>query len=169
MAQSKRSSPRRDGAGSEPAGSRAGGGDAGLDQSRLERNLGFHVARAHARLRRHLLERLRECRLTLAEFSLLAIIDANQGVIQGQAAEALEIAPPNMAHLVQRMLQRHLISRARDSRDRRAWALSLTHAGRARLADAQALVEEQEARLTALFTPRERIALRELLGRIRDT
>ncbi|HYW04276.1 MAG TPA: MarR family transcriptional regulator [Gammaproteobacteria bacterium] len=147
---------------------RPGDTDGALDQSRLERNLGFHVARAHARLRRQLLARLGQCELTLAEYSLLAIIEANDGVMQGQAAEALEIAPPNMAHLVQRMLQRRFITRARSPRDGRARTLSLTAAGRTRLARAEALAGEQEARLAALFSARERTLLRALLTRIRN-
>ncbi|TWB24636.1 MarR family transcriptional regulator [Nitrospirillum amazonense] len=138
-----------------------------LDCSKLERFVGFNLSRAETLVRRLVLEHLAPCQLTLAEFSLLSLVSVNKGVNQRQAGEVLEIAPPNMAHLVDRLANRGLLKRVRGRQDRRVQMLSLSDAGLDLLAQAEGLVEEQEAKVSAVLTADEQTQLLALLNKIR--
>ncbi|MDE1146883.1 MAG: MarR family transcriptional regulator [Azospirillaceae bacterium] len=145
----------------------AGAVETTLDCSKLTCFIGFNLVRAETVIRRRLMEQLAPCQLTLAEFALLSLISVNQGANQRQAGEVLEIAPPNMAHLVDRLAGRGLLTRVRGRRDRRVQLLSLTDAGYELLVQAETLVEEQEAGVSAVLTPEEQTQLLGLLNKIR--
>lgn len=147
-----------------PAGGKA---ETTLDCSKLERFVGFNLSRAETLVRRLVLEHLAPCQLTLAEFSLLSLVSVNKGVNQRQAGEVLEIAPPNMAHLVDRLANRGLLKRVRGRQDRRVQMLSLSEAGLELLAHAESLVEEQEAKVSSVLTAEEQSQLLALLNKVR--
>ena len=66
----------------------------------------------------------------------------------GEAGAALDLGPPGISGLVDRMTAANLIKRRADPDDGRAWRLWLTPAGRAAMAQSKAGLIEVNARLT---------------------
>ena len=66
----------------------------------------------------------------------------------GKLAEALEVTPTNVSHFIKRLLERDLITRTRDSNDRRVILLQATLRGEELVVN---LRQRRKARLTELF------------------
>ena len=79
----------------------------------------------------------------------------NACVLMGEAGAALDLGPPGISGLVDRMAAADLIKRRADPDDGRAWRLWLTPAGRTALAQAKAGLVEVNARLTEGFSEAE--------------
>ena len=73
----------------------------------------------------------------------------------GEAGAALDLGPPGISGLVDRMTALDLIKRRADPEDGRAWRLWLTPQGRAALAQSKTGLSEINARLTEGFTEAE--------------
>jgi DNA-binding MarR family transcriptional regulator len=86
---------------------------------------------------------------------LLFVLGQRDGVLMGEAGAALDLGPPGISGLVDRMTAANLIRRRADPEDGRAWRLWLTPAGRAALAQSKAGLAEINARLTDGFTEAE--------------
>ena len=93
--------------------------------------------------------------VTPAQAGLLFILGKQDGVLMGEAGAALDLGPPGISGLVDRMTAASLIKRRADPDDGRAWRLWLTPAGRAALAQSKAGLAEINARLTHGFTEAE--------------
>lgn len=76
-------------------------------------------------------------------YSCLIVIGANPGISQTQLADALFMDLSNLTQLLGDMLERKLVERAPDPRDRRRFLLTLTDEGTARLTDALAFNQSQ--------------------------
>ena len=88
-----------------------------------------------SRLLRSLVEqRLRPFGMTRAQFSTLARLDRQDGQVQMELAESLEVQPIAMVRLADQLSAEGLIERRADPADRRCNRLFITGAGRARLA-----------------------------------
>ena len=83
------------------------------------------------------------------------MLGQRDGVLMGEAGAALDLGPPGISGLVDRMTAANLIRRRADPDDGRAWRLWLTPAGRAALAQSKAGLAEVNARLTEGFTEAE--------------
>jgi DNA-binding MarR family transcriptional regulator len=86
---------------------------------------------------------------------LLFVLGQRDGVLIGEAGAALDLGPPGISGLVDRMTAANLIRRRADPDDGRAWRLWLTPAGRAALAQSKAGLAEVNARLTDGFSEAE--------------
>ena len=73
----------------------------------------------------------------------------------GEAGAALDLGPPGISGLVDRMSAAGLIQRRADPDDGRAWRLWLTPTGRAALARTKAGLSEVNARLVDGFSDAE--------------
>jgi DNA-binding MarR family transcriptional regulator len=73
--------------------------------------------------------------LTSPQLGALRELKRHTDVTPGRLAELLHVTPQTMAGIVNRLLQRGLISRQRDERDRRSYMIHITDEG-LRLADA---------------------------------
>lgn len=73
--------------------------------------------------------------LTSPQLGALRELKRNTDVTPGRLAELLHVTPQTMAGIVHRLLQRGLITRKRDERDRRSYMIHITDEG-LRLADA---------------------------------
>ena len=93
--------------------------------------------------------------VTAAQSGLLFILGQRDGALMGEAGAALDLGPPGISGLVDRMTAANLIRRRADPDDGRAWRLWLTPAGRAALAQSKAGLTEINARLTDGFTEAE--------------
>jgi DNA-binding MarR family transcriptional regulator len=123
--------------------------------SRHDRRLVFLLSVAQRRLQRWVAARTQDSGVTAAQSGLLFILGQRDGVLIGEAGAALDLGPPGISGLVDRMTAANLIRRRADPDDGRAWRLWLTPSGRAALAQAKAGLAEINARLTGGFTEAE--------------
>jgi DNA-binding MarR family transcriptional regulator len=123
--------------------------------SRQDRRLVFLLNVAQRRLQRWVAARTQDSGVTAAQSGLLFILGQRDGVLMGEAGAALDLGPPGISGLVDRMTAANLIRRRADADDGRAWRLWLTSSGRAALAQAKTGLAEINARLTEGFTEAE--------------
>ena len=122
---------------------------------RREHRLVFLLNVAQRRLQRWMAARAQASGVTAAQSGLLFILGQRDGVLMGEAGAALDLGPPGISGLVDRMTAASLIKRRADPDDGRAWRLWLTPAGRAAMAQSKAGLTEVNVRLTEGFTEAE--------------
>src|SRR6478735_11661752 len=122
---------------------------------RREHRLVFLLNVAQRRLQRWMAARAQASGVTAAQAGLLFILGQRDGALIGEAGAALDLGPPGISGLVDRMTAAGLIERRADPDDGRAWRLWLTQAGRVALAQSKAGLAEVNARLTHGFTEAE--------------
>ena len=122
---------------------------------RREHRLVFLLTVAQRRLQRWMAARPQANGVTAAQSGLLFVLGRQDGVLMGEAGAALDLGPPGISGLVDRMTAANLIRRRADPDDGRAWRLWLTPAGRTALAQAKAGLVEVNARLTEGFSEAE--------------
>src|SRR5258708_17428526 len=110
---------------------------------------------AQRRLQRWIAAQTQQSGVTAAQSGLLFVLGQRDGVLMGEAGAALDLGPPGISGLVDRMTAADLIKRRADPDDGRAWRLWLTPAGRGALALSKAGLSEINARLTEGFTDAE--------------
>jgi DNA-binding MarR family transcriptional regulator len=123
--------------------------------ARREHRLVFLLTVAQRRLQRWMAARRQNSSVTSTQAGLLFILGKRDGVLMGEAGAALDLGPPGISGLVDRMTAANLIKRRADPDDGRAWRLWLTPAGRAAMAESKAGLAEVNARLTDGFTDAE--------------
>lgn len=99
-------------------------------------------------------------------FAILSVVGANPGINQGAVGRALGIQRANMVSLINQLVDSDLVDRQTASDDRRAFALTLTKAGEAMLADCLTRIEAHEERTLSGLSAAERKTLVTLLGKI---
>jgi DNA-binding MarR family transcriptional regulator len=122
---------------------------------RREHRLVFLLSVAQRRLQRWIAAQTERNGVTSAQAGLLFVLGQRDGVLMGEAGAALDLGPPGISGLVDRMTAANLIKRRADPDDGRAWRLWLTPAGRAALAQSKAGLVEVNARLTEGFSEAE--------------
>ena len=123
--------------------------------ARREPRLVFLLNVAQRRLQRWMAARTQNNGVTAAQSGLLFVLGQRDGVLIGEAGAALDLGPPGISGLVDRMAAANLIRRRADPEDGRAWRLWLTPAGRAALAQSRAGLAEINVRLADGFTDAE--------------
>ncbi|MBP6816233.1 MAG: MarR family transcriptional regulator [Burkholderiaceae bacterium] len=104
------------------------------------------------------------------EFSVLAVLRANPLLTQKQLSRALNVSPPNLAVLLDRLQSRGLLTRERNPLDGRSQVLSLTEGGRQMVVKAERTAQALELEATSMLSDSERRTLIRLLQKIyRDT
>lgn len=124
-------------------------------RARREPRLVFLLNVAQRRLQRWMASQTQHSGVTAAQSGLLFVLGQRDGVSMGEAGAAVDLGPPGISGLVDRMTAANLIRRRADPDDGRAWRLWLTPAGRAALAQSKAGLAEINARLTEGFTEAE--------------
>ena len=122
---------------------------------RREHRLVFLLTVAQRRLQRWMAAQRQNSAVTATQAGLLFILGQRDGVLMGEAGAALDLGPPGISGLVDRMTAANLIRRRADPDDGRAWRLWLTAAGREAIAQSKAGLVEVNARLTDGFTDAE--------------
>lgn len=95
----------------------------------LSGNLGYRLRRAQLWVFKDISRRLAPFELSPAQFSVLAVIDANPGINQLTIASALDIERAGLGRLVDRLEQQGLVTRTASVVHRRYYVLHLTAAG----------------------------------------
>jgi len=91
------------------------------------------------------ISRLAAIDISPAQFSVLVVVSANEGLSQAELAATLGIERARLVRLLHRLERRALIRRLPSSADGRRHALRLTREGQRVLARAKALSDQHEA------------------------
>lgn len=146
-----------------PAAARTGA----LDESVLAHLVGYHLAKADVPARRAFERHVgAPLQLQPVEFSLLVLLLANGSATPKQLSQALDVAPPKVTLLVDRLAERALVRRQRSAADGRALDVLLTDAGRDLAERALRISRTMESALLQPLSPAERAMLVELLAKL---
>lgn len=137
-----------------------------IDLSRLQRFLGYQLTRVKVHVHKIFLHRLASWNLMATEFSVLLLVEANPGIYLRQLGSALDISPPNLVPVVERLVSREVLMRLPSPNDRRLQQLYLTDAGKQLLQQAEAEVKRFEAALDQSLTATERKYLASALKKL---
>lgn len=150
-------------ASTEAAPEPAGRVDLGL----LDGLLGYRLRRAQLAVFQDFMTAMKDYDLRPAQFSVLAIIEANPGLKQSRVSEALGINRANFVALLDELEQRKLARRAAAAGDRRSNALYLTPKGESFLKEAyRHLLQQHERRIEAVLGSADKHLLLSLLDRL---
>ena len=137
-----------------------------LDQSGLMHLVGYAATRASVQLKKTFSKHLGPLELKAVEFSILTLVADNREVNQKQLCQALDVSPPNLAVMLDRLAARGLVERVRGTVDRRAQIIHLTNAGRELQQRARRIAATMENDATRVLSEGERLLLIELLHRV---
>jgi DNA-binding MarR family transcriptional regulator len=99
------------------------------DQSALLDLVGYNIRRAYLVIQALFDQEMEKHDLRQAEFSVLSVVRGNPGINQRALADALAVAPPNLATLLDRLEARGLVARQRSTEDKRVQHVELTTQG----------------------------------------
>jgi len=139
-----------------------------VDLAALSQMTGYALRRAQMWLFRDLKARFKAHDISLAQFSVLYVVDINPGLAQARVAEALAIERARLVLMLDRLEERGLLVRSRSKADRRSHALHLTPAGRDLLSTLLDLQAEHEKRITTLLGRDGRADIIRLLAPFQD-
>jgi len=128
--------------------------------------LGFQFAKCGSWLERRLETALEPVGLRVRHFLVLAMLDAAGALSQQEMSGHLSLDPTLMVAVVDELERRELIVRARDPRDRRRYAVSITPAGREAVATARSIADAVGDEVFSPLTKAERRQLAELIGKV---
>lgn len=133
-------------------------GPAGQD-AELRRLASYNIQRAASAVMGSVNRVLAPFGLRRASYSVLSVVVTSPGLRQTDLAETLAIERPNLVQIVDRLEAAGWIARRKPERDRRAYELHPTIAGRAHYVNASAALTAFDRRLTAALDGRARQAL----------
>ncbi|MDA8481528.1 MarR family transcriptional regulator [Pseudomonas resinovorans] len=136
-----------------------------LDTS-LDELIGYALRRAQLKVFQHLINRLSAHDLRPAQFSAMAIIDQNPGLMQADLARALAIEPPQLVPLLNKLEARALAVRVRCKPDKRSYGIFLSKTGEQLLKELKAVAFESDNESTSALTDAERGELLRLLRKV---
>ena len=139
---------------------------AGLDASRLNHLLGYAASRAAIEMRKVFTRHMKPLDLKIVDFSVLMLVAGNPHVNQKQIGAALDISAPNLAVILDRMVERGWVQRVRSERDRRAQHVRLTPTGEDLVQRAVKIAATMEDASLRNLSAAERAILIELLLKV---
>lgn len=126
----------------------------------------LQIARVYWRMARLVGGALRTQNITLAQFEILAILNASQGISQQELAGHLLVTKGNVCTVISRMEESGLINRIPDPTDGRAKQLFLTQAGRNLFGRVAPLVHGSVEDIFGNLTIRQQQDLQQLLDQL---
>ncbi|MGQ7818860.1 MarR family transcriptional regulator [Pseudomonas sp. A46] len=136
-----------------------------LDTS-LDDLIGYAMRRAQLKVFQHLVNKLAVHDLRPAQFSAMAIIDQNPGLMQADLARALAIEPPQLVPLLNKLEARALAVRVRCKPDKRSYGIFLSKTGEQLLKDLKQVAAESDIESTSALDDAERETLLHLLRKV---
>lgn len=137
-----------------------------IDQTGLDHLVGYATSRAAIEMRKVFTSSMEPLELRVAEYSILMLVAHNDAINQKRLCAALDLSPPNLAVMLDRMAERGIVERVRGTEDRRAQHIHLTASGRELAARAKAIAATMEEARLAVLTHGERALLLELLEKL---
>ncbi|HWK63280.1 MAG TPA: MarR family transcriptional regulator [Eoetvoesiella sp.] len=135
-----------------------------IDQSDLLSLLGYNCLQAYLAVIPVIKKQLAKHSLRPVEFTVLSLVKANPQINQKRLGQTINVSPPNLATLLDRMEADGLLVRQRNPLDKRSQILALTQKGAKLCAKAQAGAEKLEA--IPQLTKAERMELMRLLQKV---
>jgi DNA-binding MarR family transcriptional regulator len=129
----------------------------------LDEHLGYFLRRIQVWVFQDFLRTLASQDIRPAQYSVLAVVEANPGLSQSDLADFLGIERARLARMLDRLEKRQLAERRLSPRDRRSHALYLTRDGQKTLKRIKALAAQHEAQLAEKLGPDKRRLMIELL------
>jgi DNA-binding MarR family transcriptional regulator len=129
----------------------------------LDGHLGYFLRRTQVWVFQDFLRRLALIDIRPAQYSVLAVIEANPGLSQSDLADFLGIERARLVRMLDRLEKRGLAQRKQSPHDRRSHALVLTAEGRKTLKRVKALAAQHEITLGEKLGPENRKAMIEML------
>lgn len=140
--------------------------DQPLDQEMLLSLVGYNCRRAYLSIMPLFHERMSQYELRAVDFSVLSLLHANPNITQKRLSNAINVSPPNLAILLDRLEARGLLLRQRNPLDKRSQTLILTPGGEKMAGQAEQAVSQLEAEATSALSNAERQQLLTLLQKI---
>lgn len=134
--------------------------------SALDELIGYAMRRAQLKLFQNLIGRLSAHDLRPAQFSALAIIDQNPGLMQADLARALAIEPPQVVPLLNKLESRALAVRVRCKPDKRSYGIFLSKTGEILLKELKQIAAQSDLDSTSALSGEEREELLRLLKKV---
>ncbi|RMU71378.1 Transcriptional regulator, MarR family [Pseudomonas syringae pv. apii] len=134
--------------------------------SALDDLIGYAMRRAQLKLFQNLIGRLSAHDLRPAQFSALAIIEQNPGLMQADLAKALAIEPPQVVPLLNKLEERALAVRVRCKPDKRSYGIFLSKSGETLLRELKQIAVDSDRESTAALDQKERQDLLRLLKKV---
>jgi DNA-binding MarR family transcriptional regulator len=132
----------------------------------LAHRSGYLITQAHRHMRARAVEELRPLGVEPRDFGVLSTLQREQPCSQQHMAAQLGVSPPAILMFVDGLEGAGLVSRSRNSADRRAYDLTLTQAGSACLAKADEAARRVQSEVVEKLGVRGDRDLRELLTKI---
>jgi DNA-binding MarR family transcriptional regulator len=137
-----------------------------LKQDVLLGLVGYNCRRAYLAILPLFVERMEQHDLRTIDFSVLSLLKANPNITQKRLSQAINVSPPNLATLLDKLEERGLLTRQRNPLDKRSQTLVLTATGMRLCGKAETTASELEQEATAMLTVSEREQLLGLLQKI---
>lgn len=137
-----------------------------LDTDALKHLVGYAATRAAVQLKKVVTRHLGPLDLKAVEFSILVVLAHNDEVNHKQLCDTLDLSPPNLAVIVDRLEERGLVQRVRSTSDRRETFVALTPEGQALQQRATEIARTMETESLAMLSAGERMILVELLLKV---
>lgn len=137
----------------------------------IKESVSFAVAmlcKTHRYVMDDALRTIEQCELRVGQEMLLLRLWEGDGVTQSQLVERMQVEPPTVTKMLQRLEALGLVERRSDPDDARISRVFLTAAGRAAEPAAAEAWHAVDARATAGMSTEERLLLRRLLVQMRD-
>ncbi|PXX70781.1 MarR family transcriptional regulator [Nocardia tenerifensis] len=129
-------------------------------------SLTFMVRKVWLNMRAAIGEELKAFGLSTSQYATLMMTAAHPGMSVADIAREVASSRQAANEMLGGLEQEGLIERRPHPTDRRTHQITVTEAGRARLAEARIAVGRREAELEADFTPAQRAAIRDWLDQI---
>lgn len=137
-----------------------------LNQTSLNELIGYALRRAQMKVFQNLVNRLSMHDLRPAQFSAMAIIEENPGLMQADLARALAIEPPQLVPLLNKLEARALAVRIRCKSDKRSYGIFLSRAGEQLLRNLKQVAMQSDIESTGALAEDERETLLKLLRKV---
>lgn len=137
-----------------------------LDQSQLLELVGYSCRRAYLNIMPMFMDRMTKYGLRPVDYTVITLVNTNPNITQKRLSQALNISPPNLATLLDKLEARGLLERQRNPADKRSQTLVLTAEGQKLCKKADKTVYELEYEATSALTDQERAELLRLLQKL---
>lgn len=141
--------------------------DSLLDQSKLLGLVGFNLRHAYLlKIIPFFRKRMAKYHLKPVEYTILELVKEHPNITQKRLSQAINVSPPNLAPLLDKLQARALLTRQRNPLDKRSQTLTLTPEGQRTCAKAEKTIAELDLDATAALTEAERVELIRLLQKM---
>ena len=123
-------------------------------------HVGYLLRQAHQAFRAAAQAELGPLALTLPQYSVLTVADAEPGLSGAELARDSMLTPQTTNEIIALLVKANLLERRPDARDRRVRRLIVTEAGQELLARARPAVHAVERRMTASLSDADLALLR---------